>query len=63
LFLGWWGFPWGLIMTPIQIGRNLYGMASPPDPSRPSAQFEKVLRMTMAANGMQSRAAVAGKIS
>jgi len=61
LFLGWWGFPWGLIMTPIQIGRNLYGMASPPDPSRPSAQFEKVLRMTMAANAMQARAAAAGK--
>ncbi|MFM8582239.1 MAG: hypothetical protein ACKOFW_12130 [Planctomycetaceae bacterium] len=23
LVLGWWGFPWGVIMTPVQIYRNL----------------------------------------
>ena len=23
--VGWWGFPWGLIMTPVQIGRNVVG--------------------------------------
>ena len=22
LLLGWWGFPWGLILTPVQITRN-----------------------------------------
>jgi len=26
LVLGWWGFPWGLVVTPVQIGRNLFGM-------------------------------------
>src|SRR6185436_14736942 len=26
LFLGWWGIPWGLVLTPIQITRNLTGM-------------------------------------
>jgi hypothetical protein len=62
LILGWWGFPWGLVVTPVQIGRNLIGMASPPDPSKPSAQFEKIVRMTMAANAGQSQArAAAGK--
>ena len=25
LALGWWGFPWGLLMTPVQIGRNIAG--------------------------------------
>ena len=28
VFLGWWGFPWGLIMTPIQILRNLAGFVA-----------------------------------
>lgn len=63
LILGWWGFPWGLIFTPVQVGRNLYGMASPPDPTRPSALLEKIVRMTMASNAMQARPATAGKTS
>lgn len=25
LALGWWGFPFGLIFTPISVGRNLLG--------------------------------------
>ena len=48
LVLGWWGFPWGLILTPIQVGRNLVGVARPPEASRPSPQLEKVLRIAMA---------------
>lgn len=42
--VGWWGFPWGLIMTPVQIGRNVVGMASSPDHSKPSPQLEKMVR-------------------
>ena len=34
--LGWWGFPWGLIFTPVQVGRNFVVLFSPPDPSQPS---------------------------
>ena len=26
LLFGWWGFPFGLVITPVQIGRNLVGM-------------------------------------
>ena len=48
LFLGWWGVPWGLIMTPIQIGRNLVAMGRSADASTPSPALEKVVRMTMA---------------
>jgi hypothetical protein len=34
--LGWWGFPWGLLMTPIQIIQNLVGLLSGPSDSTPS---------------------------
>jgi hypothetical protein len=50
LLLGWWGLPWGLIMTPVQVGRNLAAMARPPDPTKPSGQLERTVRMVMAAN-------------
>ena len=57
LFLGWWGFPWGLLLTPIQIGRNLIAMASPPEPSKPSPQLEKAVRMTIASRAVQQQQA------
>lgn len=34
--LGWWGFPVGLVMTPVQIGRNVAGNFTSVDASRPS---------------------------
>lgn len=43
LFLGWWGFPFGLILTPIQIGRNLFALCRGPDPSKPSSQLMQVV--------------------
>jgi hypothetical protein len=48
LLLGWWGFPWGLVMAPVQIIRNLDGAANPPDPSRPSPKLERLLRVNIA---------------
>ena len=50
--LGWWGFPWGVIATPIQIVRNIAGMIKSPDPSTPSPQLEKMLRITLATQAM-----------
>ena len=41
---GWWGFPWGFIMTPVQIIKNLKGAASPPDPTRPSSELVTMMR-------------------
>jgi hypothetical protein len=46
---GWWGFPWGLIMTPIQVGRNFVGLVSGPDPAQPSAELVNIVRLTLAA--------------
>ncbi len=52
---GWWGFPWGILATPIQIGRNLSGVFSSPDPSQPSAQLEKFVRANIAAQFLESK--------
>jgi len=46
---GWWGFPWGLFATPVQIARNLKGLVMPPDPMRPSKQLAEAARLDMAA--------------
>jgi hypothetical protein len=42
---GWWGFPWGIVITPIQIGKNIKGMISPISSTRPSKDFEKLVRL------------------
>jgi hypothetical protein len=54
LFLGWWGFPWGLIMTPIQIIKNIAGMVRGPKSDRPSLQLTQQARLIMAAQMLQS---------
>jgi len=47
-FLGWWGIPWGLVMTPIQIVRNLAGLSQGNDPSKPSELLESIVRTQLA---------------
>jgi hypothetical protein len=42
---GWWGFPWGLILTPVQITRNIIGMCGGPDRSSPSANLRKAVQV------------------
>ncbi len=46
--LGWWGFPWGLIMTPVQVVRNVTAMASPPQPGQPSRALVEHARLVIA---------------
>lgn len=55
LALGWWGFPWGLVMTPVQIVRNLAGIFAS-EPTAPSPQLERVVRLHIASHAMQARA-------
>ncbi|WP_266157891.1 hypothetical protein [Dyella silvatica] len=45
--LGWWGIPWGLLATPIQVTRNVAGIFQR-EPMRASADFEQVVRMQLA---------------
>lgn len=44
-FTGWWGFPWGILMTPIYLFYNLTGSGSPPsdEPSRNLIDHTKIL--------------------
>ena len=49
LFLGWWGFPWGLILTPVQISRNILGLWGGPGLSRPSEDLKKVVQVNLGA--------------
>ena len=46
--LGWWGVPWGLLVTPVQIGKNIAGMAKG-DGDAPSPELEREVRLRMAA--------------
>lgn len=48
LIIGWWGFPWGIIITPVQIIRNLIELFRSPDPSHPSEELQRILRYTLA---------------
>jgi hypothetical protein len=57
LVLGWWAFPWGFIMTPVQIGRDIVGILKGPDPTKPSAQLEKIVRINIAAKAVAAKAA------
>ena len=46
--LGWWSFPTGIIMTPIQLARNIAGMMAMPDTSLPSVELENIVRLDIA---------------
>ena len=52
LFLGWWGFPWGLIMTPVQITRNLAGMLRSSG-TGPSPDLERIVGLELAAQSVR----------
>lgn len=52
--LGWWGFPWGLIMTPVQLGKNIAGMASKGDPGTPSPKLRQQVRLILGAHAVRS---------
>jgi hypothetical protein len=45
---GWWGFPWGLIWTPIQVIRNLAAMTRAEDATVPSPELVMVVRLQLA---------------
>jgi hypothetical protein len=47
--LGWWGFPWGLLVTPAQILRNAGGLFRAPDPAAPSPNLVKMVRAQLSA--------------
>ena len=48
LLCGWWGIPWGLIMTPVQLVRNLVGVLRAPDAMQPSERLLSHVRVMLA---------------
>jgi ribosomal protein L24E len=48
LFLGWWGIPWGIFMTPVQIGKNVVGMFRSNYSSEPSDKLKNIVRLQLA---------------
>lgn len=57
LVVGWWGFPWGLLLTPIQVIRNVAGILSPPDAYTPSPKLERQVRLSLGSQlAQQARA-------
>ena len=53
LFLGWWGFPFGLLMTPVQITKNIAGMLRSSDSMSPSPQLEQMVRLNIASQAIE----------
>lgn len=45
---GWWGIPFGMIMTPIQLGRNCYAILSPPKLQEPSKELLEYVKLDIA---------------
>jgi len=58
-FFGWWGFPWGLILTPVQITRNVIGMSRGPDAARPSEDLRKLVLVNLGMQMLASQKAAA----
>jgi hypothetical protein len=55
LIFGWWGFPWGIIYTPIQIGRNVVGILRGDDTLMASPELEQMVRLKIASQAAASR--------
>jgi len=62
LLVGWWGFPWGLIFTPVQITRNIVGICGGPDKSRPSEGLRKAILVNLGRQLAATQQAAASQI-
>jgi len=55
LLFGWWGFPWGFLLTPVQVGRNIVNLISSPEETRPSENLRNIVRLNIASNFLSER--------
>lgn len=54
--LGWWGIPFGIIVTPIQIIKNIMAIFSHPGQSEPTELLTQRMRQMLAAKQMETNA-------
>ncbi len=47
LVFGWWGFPWGLVLTPVQVTRNIVDMINGPQSNEPSPELKKMVKVNI----------------
>ncbi len=55
LVLGWWGFPWGFLVTPVQIGRNIIGIVKGMDESKPSHKLVNLVKASIASQKLKDQ--------
>ena len=55
LLFGWWGFPWGLLVTPIQISKNVIGIIKNPGQLHPTEKLHKQVRLILGAQALAQR--------
>lgn len=60
--LGWWGVPWGVIGTPIQVCRNFAEWLSPPDSARPSEELLAHVRIRLVTQTLESEQVYAAQV-
>jgi len=53
LVLGWWGFPWGILMTPVQVVRNIVALVRRPIAGQPTPALEQMVRMQIAQSAVE----------
>lgn len=53
MVLGWWGFPWGIIMTPIQISRNIAGFFTGANEKGASDKLKQFAKIQIAAQALE----------
>jgi hypothetical protein len=53
LFLGWWGIPFGLLMTPVQVGKNIVAMLRSSESTKPSPKLEQMVRLNIASHAIE----------
>jgi endogenous inhibitor of DNA gyrase (YacG/DUF329 family) len=52
--LGWWGIPFGLIITPIQIVKNVVILIKSPDQSEPTELMTQRIRQMLATKQLET---------
>ena len=48
ILLGWWGFPWGILITPVQIVKNISGMVTGSNIKAPSENLRQAIKLNIA---------------
>ena len=49
---GWWGFPVGILLTPVLVILNFFGLFSLPKAGKPSKRLSKSIRMELGAKAL-----------